>query len=619
MKIFIGHSFKEEDKDIVERIKKFIQSSSFECITGEKSEILSVSQKVQERIKKCDIFIGIFTREKPLQHCFFQKPTAYTTSAWIIQESGYAIAQCKNVIFLFEDKVLTRLGLQSDSEYLVFDRNKPLDNMFIKLNEMLVNIQNKNCSNNEVTNDLENVALESEEITTSNENSSTQSEADTHKIDLEINLDYSDDYSLVKQSYEDLISETENEEMKIIYEATFLYRSELFGRSGNIEKLEKLVETYPDNIFIKRKLAEYYKKLEAFEKSVNLYKEIAEIEKDDIKLFANAIYQENKCIANYRGYDEALTNIKNVLLENSDNKYLYKSIALLSHDNNDWQNFFNYAECYLKREPSDIDLRFKLAYAYSDKEKKKLSFYHYKILNNTSCCGTYYNNIGVLYNDFELNVKSVNAYKKAIELNESLSISNLANQYINGGFIDDAKELLVKVEELKKKHISISPNIGNTESRLKKAEQNETDKENTIFSEAQKENNFMLEYAEKYCNLQNIDYSKLSGIWKTHQGEHTFEFKEKFECIFKVNQKSDTEYNEFGIKGNITNFSFEARTKIREYNSIYSGRNGLFDLFLGCSSGDKTYGIIGSDYLTIKICIIDEKDVAHYYTWEKIV
>lgn len=269
MKIFIGHSFKEEDKDIVERIKKFIQSSSFECITGEKSEILSVSQKVQERIKKCDIFIGIFTREKPLQHCFFQKPTAYTTSAWVIQESGYAIAQCKNVIFLFEDKVLTRLGLQSDSEYLVFDRNKPLDNMFIKLNEMLVNIQNKNCSNNEVTNDLENVALESEEITTSNENSSAQSEADTHKIDLEINLDYSDDYSLVKQSYEDLISETEDEEMKIIYEATFLYRSELFGRSGNIEKLEKLAETYPDNIFIKRKLAEYYKKLEAFDKSVN--------------------------------------------------------------------------------------------------------------------------------------------------------------------------------------------------------------------------------------------------------------------------------------------------------------------------------------------------------------
>ncbi len=619
MKIFIGHSFKDEDKAIVERIKSFIQSSNFECITGEQSEILSVSQKVQERIKKCDIFIGIFTREKPLQHYFFQKPTAYTTSAWVIQESGYAIAQCKHVIFLFEDKVLTRLGLQSDSEYLVFDRNKPLDNMFIKLNEMLVNIQNKNCSNNEDVNDLENVTFESEERSTSNENNLRQDKADSHKIDLEINLDCSDDYNLVKQSYENLISKTEDEEMRIVYEAIFLYRSELLGRSGNIEKLEKLAETYPNNIFIKQKLAEYYKKLEAFEKSANLYKEIAEIDKDNIKLFANAIYQENKCIASYRGYDEALTNIKNVLLENSDNKYLYKSIALLSHDNNDWQNFFNYAECYLKREPGDIDLRFKLAYAYNDKEKKKLSFYHYKILNNTSSNGTYYNNIGVLYNDFELNIKSVNAYKKAIDLNESLSISNLANQYINGGFIDEAKELLAKVEELKQKHISISPNIGNTESRLKKAEQNETEKENTIFCEAQKENYFILEYAEKYCSLQNINYSKLSGIWKTHQGEHTFEFKENFECIFKVKQKSDTEYNEFGMKGKITNFTFEAQTKIREHNSMYSGRNGLFDLFLGYSSGDKTYGIISSDYLTIKICIIDEKDVAHYYTWKKVV
>ena len=49
MEIFIGHSFK--DKDIVERIKRFIQSSKFECITGEQSEILFVSQKVHGRIK----------------------------------------------------------------------------------------------------------------------------------------------------------------------------------------------------------------------------------------------------------------------------------------------------------------------------------------------------------------------------------------------------------------------------------------------------------------------------------------------------------------------------------------------------------------------------------------
>ena len=81
-----------------------------------------------------------------MEHSIFKKPSAYTTSAWVIQESRYALTNCKKVIFLFEDMVITRLGLQSDSEYLVFDRNESLDNMFVKLNEMLVNSQNNNCS-----------------------------------------------------------------------------------------------------------------------------------------------------------------------------------------------------------------------------------------------------------------------------------------------------------------------------------------------------------------------------------------------------------------------------------------------------------------------------------------
>ena len=334
---------------------------------------------------------------------------------------------------------------------------------------------------------------------------------------------------------------------------------------------------------------------------------------------AEFIYQKYRCVSSYKGYENALQGIKEILSKNKNNKYLYKSIAMLAHDNKDWNNFFNYAECYVKREPNDTDIRFKLAYTYSEQNRKTLSFYHYKILNNTSKSGSYYNNIGVLYNEFGLNIQSVNAYLKAIELDESLSISNLANQYINSGFINDAKALLTKVENLKQRHISIHSNIGNTESRLKKAEQNELEKETTLFSEAQQENHFMLEYAEKYCTPYNVDYSKLSGTWKTHKGEFMFEFKKDFEFVFKFNQKSNTEYNEFGIKGEITNFSFKAKTKIREHNSIYSGRNGLFDLFLGCSSGDETYGIISPDYLTIKICIIDEKNAARYYKWEKIV
>lgn len=621
MKIFIGHSFKDEDKDIVERIKKFVQSSNFECITGERSENLSVSQKVQERIKQCDIFIGIFTREKPLYEGLFKKPVAFTTSAWVIQESGYAIAECKNVIFLFEEQVLTKLGLQADSEYLVFDRDKPLDEMFTKLNEMLANIQSKKDNNAcENINADKNAAENEETKTTIN---SISNEEDSHKIDLEIYLDYSQDYKTVKTSYDELIKQTEDEEKKIEYRATFLYRSELLGEDGSIDKLLELSKTHPSNSFIKLKLAKYYEKLKAFEQSANLYKEVSEAYKEkDVQIYADMIYHENKCISSHRGYDIGLQNIKNGLLENFDNRYLFKSVALLAHENEDWNTFFNYAECYLKREPKDANVRFKLAYAYSNQNKNNLSFYHYKILNNTSKSGTYYNNIAVLYDKLGLNTKSVDAYKKAIELNETLSISNLVNLYINGGFIEEAKELLSKIDELKQRGVYIHPNIGNAESRLSNTKTNDNEKEDAIFNDAQKENNFMTEYAEKFCALRDIDYSRLSGAWKTHEGEYAFEFKENFECVFKIKQKSSTEYSEFGIKGKITNLSFKADIKTRECNiSPYTRQTSLFGEILGlgsCSSMNKVYGIISDDYSEIKICLVDEKKVAYYYTWEKI-
>ncbi|MCQ2789219.1 MAG: nucleotide-binding protein [bacterium] len=623
MKIFIGHSFKDEDKNIVEKIKKFIQTLNFECITGEQSAILSVSRKVQERINQCDIFIGIFTKEKPLNHKFWEKSIPYTTSAWVIQESGYAIAQCKKVILLFEKPVITRLGLQADSEYLMFDRNKPLDELFTKLNEMLIGIQNNNnnlCSNITDT-EINNIPINNNETTIIETitNQDNQNNQDKHELELIVNLHCSNDFEIIKQSYEELVSQENNEEEKIDYEATYLYRSEILGQNGSIEKLQKLSEQYPNNSYIKLKLADYYKKVQAYDKAALLYNNIANNNCEDIKIYANTIYNESKCIAINSNYEKGLQNIKNILIEKPENQYLYKSIALLAHDNKDWETFFNYAEFYLKCEPNDTEFRFKLAYAYSDQNKKKLSFYHYKILNDTSMSGTYYNNIGVLYDNFKLNVKSVNAYKKAIELDETLSISNLANLYINAGFIEDAKILLEKIEELKQKNITIHENIGNTKSRLKKAEQIETDKENDLFNEAKKQNSFIQEYAKKYCTSFNIDYEKLSGTWKTHKGEHIFEFKKDFECIFKINQKNDTEYTEFGIKGKITNLSFEASIKTREHNSSsYNNRNTLFEIFLGYIAGDKTYGIISEDYSTIKLCVIDEKDIANYYTWEKI-
>ena len=64
MKAFIGHSFNDKDNQLIRDIKDFIESAGIDCITGEKAQNSSVAEKVKDRIKSCDIFIGIFTGER---------------------------------------------------------------------------------------------------------------------------------------------------------------------------------------------------------------------------------------------------------------------------------------------------------------------------------------------------------------------------------------------------------------------------------------------------------------------------------------------------------------------------------------------------------------------------
>ena len=102
MEAFIGHSFNDKDVEIVKKIKAHIESLDIECETGEKPQHGYVSEKIKKRIINNDIFVGIFTCDKKilLENGQSSKEDFYTTSNWVIQESGFAIAENKKLIFL---------------------------------------------------------------------------------------------------------------------------------------------------------------------------------------------------------------------------------------------------------------------------------------------------------------------------------------------------------------------------------------------------------------------------------------------------------------------------------------------------------------------------------------
>lgn len=114
---FVGHSFDDLDKPIVDQIIQIITKLGVQCESGRRAEALSVSEKVRERISAAEIFVGIFTRRDEIRN------GQYSTSPWVIEEKAAAIAANKPLLLFVENGVHEFGGLQGDYEYIPFDRN----------------------------------------------------------------------------------------------------------------------------------------------------------------------------------------------------------------------------------------------------------------------------------------------------------------------------------------------------------------------------------------------------------------------------------------------------------------------------------------------------------------
>ena len=151
IKAFIGHSFDEDDKDIIGRFLKYFDSlkdtMGFEWEHAEKAEAMALSKKVRDKMEGKNLFIGIFTQKGlrvnqnkvKMRFGYFYAPKHVFqpgASEWIIQESGYGLAKCGSLLFLIEEGVNISSGLQGDIEYIQFSRERP-ELCFTKLNEIM--------------------------------------------------------------------------------------------------------------------------------------------------------------------------------------------------------------------------------------------------------------------------------------------------------------------------------------------------------------------------------------------------------------------------------------------------------------------------------------------------
>ncbi len=120
---FVSMSFDSADQDINNYIISILKSLQLDYRTGESYSKDSIPEKVIERITNSGLFIVIFVKRKKMEDGI------YSTSPWLISETGIAQGCKKDIIALVEKGINEKeiANLNYKKELIYFDRTSVVD------------------------------------------------------------------------------------------------------------------------------------------------------------------------------------------------------------------------------------------------------------------------------------------------------------------------------------------------------------------------------------------------------------------------------------------------------------------------------------------------------------
>lgn len=137
--IFLAHRF--EEADLIAKLKDLITANNYNWKEGKREDLGSISEDILNKIKTCGFFLAVMTKNQQLK-----ETNEFTTSSWLIEEKGAALAFGHHPLIMVEEGVARHyIGfLQSDDEMIYFTREnfvaksqeaiKKIDNTFKKHN-----------------------------------------------------------------------------------------------------------------------------------------------------------------------------------------------------------------------------------------------------------------------------------------------------------------------------------------------------------------------------------------------------------------------------------------------------------------------------------------------------
>lgn len=545
MKAFVGKSFYPEDEPpFIQKLIKFIESHGINCGDAEAARAKPIDEKITELINECDVFVGIFSRDelickeikKPKWYCKpWSKNQLFTTSDWVIQESGFALGKGKLLILLKENGIRDLPKLQGNWEYIPFDRNNP-EASFLKISETINAIRGKWESGATVQPIEMAKKTAPDKLKDKDEVTSQENNVKTAMRKIKVALWVKKDYREAQKIFDDEIAPLSDGEIKDENYAYILRISHSLGDENAFNKLVALAEVKNTPSII-LELAYRYKEMREYERAKKYF--VLSAEKYDVNnpenLRASIIpwTEAAWCLALDGNYDEAINNLKQklsnpVFSKNQDP--ILEAMAEISKECGDIEHFLLYAESALVYKPTNTSLRFRLAYDYNERNENGLAVLHYKKLMSTMKNPTAMNNLGVAYGNLELKYKAIECYRQAANDKESIALGNLAHLYLEKGFVNDAQKQIDTANKLSNDNIRPDPRVGAAQTKIRTLIEDEDRKEKNILEFAEKQRKFIVRYSQNLLANKSLDDSNIEGEWETSwgRGNLTFNSNKKF-------------------------------------------------------------------------------------------
>ncbi len=527
---FVGHSFLEGDADVVRKFIDLFDHISdmgigFSWVHAEDAEPKILSEKVLELIKDKNLFIGICTpKERAIEqhklkpallskrrYCGDVNDYAWKASDWIIQEIGLAIGRGMKVILLIEKGLRDPGGLQGNLEYITFERNKP-EAVFTKILEMIKSLRPGLSTIPPAT--VESVSSEKVE----EKRGAEDLEWLKPKVEWErknysralIHMLMTEDDAGAQRIYDAYLSTPDGkiENNKASWAAEREYWKIITGRGGALSKLETMARENSANGEVIRFLASAYNEYQEFDKAARQLIIVANLSTDpeiQLKRLGEAAVAYNKAHQE-KDAENIIDEMKKVNADADKKETIILNVLkqIAENESND-DKYLAYTERLLDLAPADNNMRFSLAYKYSDLKYNELALYHYTKIPYAERSSTGWNNIGVADDRLGLNGKAVEAYRKSEEMGETLAMSNLGRKYLDAGFFQEAEEVCsraLKVENYDKE-------VGVTIASIKTMQEEEDKKQKKALDNTALLRQFLTRFGHACAKQSLLEYSRV--------------------------------------------------------------------------------------------------------------